>query len=255
MDGHGPEGEKCIVVPGPLRVCPTQPMGIKLRKDDVAVATQSASCPQPNVVLAISSSACASSPGNWCRRMALPMALSREFYAPFVELLPGMVGMEDCESLSTHLGNTKAIAGRHLVRQLLGIQQSPDIIEPDGVCRLPSPENPENGPGKVKGDMVLVFRLLQAGDLYRKWERATHLFVFIVRYCALRLLPWNSLCMLAILFEPTLLWRASRGASYFVEHVLVRDLRPCIMGSASGGTAPKSRPSGNASGGRSGTGT
>ena len=51
------------------------------------------------------------------------MALLREFYAPFSRISPGMVGMEDCESLFAHLKNRKMITEKYLVRHFLSIQQ------------------------------------------------------------------------------------------------------------------------------------
>ena len=52
------------------------------------------------------------------------MALIREGYAPFVGLSPGMVGLEDCESLFSHLRTKKMIAEKYLARHFLSIQQS-----------------------------------------------------------------------------------------------------------------------------------
>ena len=37
------------------------------------------------------------------------MALPREFYAPFSRMSPGVAGMEDCESLFTHMKNKKMV--------------------------------------------------------------------------------------------------------------------------------------------------
>ena len=51
------------------------------------------------------------------------MALLREFYAPFSRIPPGKVGVEDCESLFTHVKNRKTIAGQYLARHFLPIQQ------------------------------------------------------------------------------------------------------------------------------------
>ena len=48
------------------------------------------------------------------------MALIREFYTPFVGLSPGMVGLEDCESLFSHLRTKKMITEKYLVRHFLG---------------------------------------------------------------------------------------------------------------------------------------
>ena len=50
------------------------------------------------------------------------MALLREFYAPFSLMPPGLVGMEDCESLFTHLKNKKMVTEKYLVRHFLSIQ-------------------------------------------------------------------------------------------------------------------------------------
>ena len=50
------------------------------------------------------------------------MALLCEFFAPFVNLSPGMEGMEDYESLSPRLRRKKTIAGRRLVRHFLGMR-------------------------------------------------------------------------------------------------------------------------------------
>ena len=49
-------------------------------------------------------------------------ALLREFYAPFSRMSPGLVGMEDCESLFTHLKNKKMVTEKYLVRHFLSIQ-------------------------------------------------------------------------------------------------------------------------------------
>ena len=43
------------------------------------------------------------------------MALIREFYTPSVGLSPGMVGLEDCESLFNHLRTKKMITEKYLV--------------------------------------------------------------------------------------------------------------------------------------------
>ena len=52
------------------------------------------------------------------------MALIREFYAPFIGLSPGMVGLEDCGSLFNHLRTKEMITGKYLVRLFLSIQLS-----------------------------------------------------------------------------------------------------------------------------------
>ena len=52
------------------------------------------------------------------------MQLPREFYEPFANPLPGMVGNEDCESLFAHLRGKGAAAEKNLARRCFGIQQS-----------------------------------------------------------------------------------------------------------------------------------
>ena len=47
------------------------------------------------------------------------MTLLKEFYSPFSRISPGLVGMEDCESLFTHLKNRKMITEKYLVRHFL----------------------------------------------------------------------------------------------------------------------------------------
>ena len=43
-------------------------------------------------------------------------SLLREVYEPSVEMSPGMVGLEDCESLSGRLRNEEAAVEKYLVR-------------------------------------------------------------------------------------------------------------------------------------------
>ena len=45
------------------------------------------------------------------------VALSREFYAPFVDLLPGMVSVAERESLFTHIKTKRAVPAKHLARR------------------------------------------------------------------------------------------------------------------------------------------
>ena len=61
------------------------------------------------------------------------MALLREFYAPFSHISPGLVGMEDCESLFTHLEKKKTVTEKYLVRHFLSIQQFLDEGELENV--------------------------------------------------------------------------------------------------------------------------
>ena len=94
------------------------------------------------------------------------MALIREFYTPFVGLSPGMVGLEDCESLFSHLRTKRMITEKYLVRHFLGIQQSLDHGELDNIFWLPGTENPADGMTKVKSDMPPMLRLLEHGEFH-----------------------------------------------------------------------------------------
>ena len=69
------------------------------------------------------------------------MTLIREFYAPPAGLPPGMVGLEDCESLFNNLRTKKMITEKYLVRHCLSIQQSLEENELDNVYWLPGTDN------------------------------------------------------------------------------------------------------------------
>ena len=94
------------------------------------------------------------------------MALIREFYTPFVGLSPGMVGLEDCESLFSHLRTKKMITEKYLVRHFLSIQQSLDNKELDNIYWLPGTENPADGMTKMKSEMSPMLNLLEFGEFY-----------------------------------------------------------------------------------------
>ena len=92
------------------------------------------------------------------------MALIREFYAPFVGLSPGMVGMEDCESLFSHLRNKKMVTEKYLIRHFLSIQQALEDGDLENVYWLPGTENPADGMTKVKSEMLPILSLLEHGE-------------------------------------------------------------------------------------------
>ena len=52
------------------------------------------------------------------------VACLRDFYAPFTGASPGMFGLEDCESLFSHLRNSKAVAGKCPVRHFPNTQEA-----------------------------------------------------------------------------------------------------------------------------------
>ena len=94
------------------------------------------------------------------------MALLREFYTPFEGLSPGMVGLEDCESLFSHLRTKRMITEKYLVRHFLSIQQSLDNNELDNIYWLPGTENPADGMTKMKSDMSPMLDLLKFGEFF-----------------------------------------------------------------------------------------
>ena len=91
------------------------------------------------------------------------MALLREFYAPFSRMSPGLVGMEDCESLFTHLENREMITGEYLVRHFPSIQQFVEEGELDNMYWLPGTENPVDGLTKIKSEMGPILALFETG--------------------------------------------------------------------------------------------
>ena len=91
------------------------------------------------------------------------MALLREFYDPFSRMSPGLVGMEACESLFTHLKNRKMATGEYPARHFLSIQRCIEEREPDNAYWLPGTENPVDGLTKVKSETGPILALLETG--------------------------------------------------------------------------------------------
>ena len=91
------------------------------------------------------------------------MALLRAFFSPFEELTSGMLGLEDCESLASHVKNREMIAGKNLSRHFLGIQQFSEDGELDDVCALPSTKNPADDLANIEGETAPILSLLETG--------------------------------------------------------------------------------------------
>ena len=72
-------------------------------------------------------------------------AMLREFNVHIPGFFPGLAGLEDCESLSTHLRNKKAFAGKFLARHFLAIQQAIDLRELGNANWSPGSGNPADG--------------------------------------------------------------------------------------------------------------
>ena len=90
-------------------------------------------------------------------------ALLREFYAPFSRISPGKVGMEDCESLFTHLKNRKMATGKYLARRFLPIQQFFGDGELGNAYWLPGAENPADSLTEIKSETGPTLALMETG--------------------------------------------------------------------------------------------
>ena len=91
------------------------------------------------------------------------MALLREFYVPFSGAPPGMVGLEDFESLFSDLKNRKLVNGKFSVRHILSVQQFIEEGKLDNEFGLPGVENPVGGLTKLKSEMGPIPPLPETG--------------------------------------------------------------------------------------------
>ena len=98
------------------------------------------------------------------REMLDHMTLLKEFYGPFSRVSSGLVGMEDCESLFTHLKNREVLIEKYLVRHFLGIQQSLEEGELENAYWIPGTENPADGLTKLRSEMGPILALLETGS-------------------------------------------------------------------------------------------
>ena len=92
------------------------------------------------------------------------MSMLREFYGHFAGMSLGLVGLEDCESLFTHLKNSKMITEKFSVRHFLSIQQALEEQELDNVYWIPGRENPADGLTKLHSEILPLLRLLESGS-------------------------------------------------------------------------------------------
>ena len=91
------------------------------------------------------------------------MPTFREIYGHFFDLAPGMVGLEDYESLFTHRRNKKIVAEKFLVRHLLAIRHTLKLQASDSVYWIPGLGNPADGLTKTRSDMAPLSRPLESG--------------------------------------------------------------------------------------------
>ena len=73
------------------------------------------------------------------------MSPLREFYDPFVNLSPGVIGLEGCEGLIAHPKNKQAVTGEYSARHFLGIQQFLQTAALGNLYRLSGLGNPTDG--------------------------------------------------------------------------------------------------------------
>ena len=97
------------------------------------------------------------------REMVARASLLREFYEPFVDMSPGIVGVEDCESLFTHLRRKDTVAEKYMVRHFLGIQRSLESGELKNGYWHPGTQSLADGSTKGQSYMVTLLRLLESG--------------------------------------------------------------------------------------------
>ena len=79
------------------------------------------------------------------------MALLREFYDPVADLSPGVVGMGDCESLSTHLETEQMAPEKYCARHFSAIRQPLGHRGLEGAYWLPGPGGPADELTEVMG--------------------------------------------------------------------------------------------------------
>ena len=91
------------------------------------------------------------------------MLLLQDWYGPSWGIDPGEVGLENCESLFTHL-KTKIIAEKYLARHFSGIQQALEGGDLENAYWLPGTEGPADGLTKMRSDAVPLLRLLESGE-------------------------------------------------------------------------------------------
>ena len=95
--------------------------------------------------------------------MADHISSLRDIYAPPQGLNPGMMGLEDCESLFANLNPKKMIAGKNSPRHFLSAQQALEEGGLDNLYWLPETGNRGGGLTRLHSDMPPLLRLLESG--------------------------------------------------------------------------------------------
>ena len=97
--------------------------------------------------------------------------IRRGFFAHFAYLSSGMVGLEDCESLFTHLKKEEMITEKFLARHFLAIQQAIEIQELGNAYWIPGRENPADGSTQLRSAILPLLRLMESGTYYPGYLR------------------------------------------------------------------------------------
>ena len=92
-----------------------------------------------------------------------PMSMLRGFYGLFTDLFSGMVDLDDCEILFTHLKKNKPFSEKFLVRHFSAIPKAVEIQELDNVYWAPVEEHPADGPTTLHSEILPLLRLVEAG--------------------------------------------------------------------------------------------
>ena len=89
------------------------------------------------------------------------MSMLREFYGNIAGSKPGMIGLGDCESLLTHLKESKSITEKFLVRHFISIQQALEEQELNNVFWIPGKGHAADNLTKTHSEILPVLRLLE----------------------------------------------------------------------------------------------
>ena len=92
--------------------------------------------------------------------------LLQEFYGPSGDMNPGLVGLEDCESLSAQLKTKRMVTEKYLVCHFLRIQQALEEGDLENIYWLPGTENPAAGLTEVRCGMAPSSSIIGIGRIF-----------------------------------------------------------------------------------------
>ena len=91
------------------------------------------------------------------------MSMLREFHGHFADLFLGTVGLEECGSPSTRLGEDRMIAEKLLVHLSPAIQEASELEELGNLYRFPGRGNPADGMTQLHSGILPLVRLIESG--------------------------------------------------------------------------------------------